>query len=369
MENTKDSPKIKSRKFIYEIDRLNENNKNKIESLKNEFCKYHIIGYNNDLYENYTKISGFICFQNPRYVTSVVKLLGLQNIQYTNEDSYDIHKRISEMDTFWENGELPKQSHNKTTQKKKISKTNPMIFIMNQNQQLLQNTFDQQKQLFDSQLQLLYNEKMLLEQNKQLIEENTKLKQQSQNTLCITNENSNNTNLTSNSNNNLTNSNNKTFNINMFLNNECKDAITLMDFVKNIQIENEDIFYAKEHGFAEAMMRVLENGLKNYDVTERPLHCTDTKRETMHIKNESGWHKEIGSQSENISKAIKSLSRKKMDKVSKYINGEGKCEFASKKFEENLNMMREVTNGVAYPEQHIKKIVKNLVNTVKLEKV
>jgi hypothetical protein len=355
MENTKDSPKIKSRKFIYEIERFNEN---KIESLKNEFCKYHIIGYNNDLNENYTKISGFICFQNPRYVTSVVKLLGLQNIQHTNEDSYVIHKRISEMDTFWENGELPKQSHNKTTQKTKISKTNPMIFIMNQNQQLLQNTFDQQKQLFDSQQQLLYNEKLLLEQNKQLIEENTKLKQHSQNTLCITNENSN----------NITNSNNKTLNINMFLNNDCKDAITLTDFIKNIQIENEDLFYAKEHGFTEAIIRVLENGLKNYDVTERPLHCTDTKRETMHIKNESGWHKEIGSKSDDISKAIKNLSRKKMEKVSKYINGEGKCEFASKKFEENLNMMREVANGVAYPEQHIKKIVKNLVNNVKLEK-
>jgi len=327
MENTKDSPKIKSRKFIYEFERLNENNKNKIESLKNELCKYHIIGYNNDLYENYTKISGFIYFQNPRYVTSVVKLLGLQNIQHTNEDSYVIHKRISEMDTFWENGELPKQSH-KTTEKKKISKTNPMIFIMNQNQQLLQNTFDQQKQLFDSQQQLLHNEKMLLEQNKQLIEENTKLKQQNQNTLSITNENSNNT--------NLTNSNNRTFNINMFLNNDCKDAITLTDFIKNIQIENEDLFYAKEHGFTQAMIRVLENGLKNYNVTERPLHCTDTKRETMHIKNESGWHKEIGSKSDDISKAIKNLSRKKMDKVSKYINGEGKCEFASKKFEENL---------------------------------
>jgi hypothetical protein len=228
--------------------------------------------------------------------------------------------------------------------------------------------FKQKQQILEENILLRQeNKQLLLEKNKQLIEENTKLKQQSQNTLCITNENSNNTNLTSNSN-NLTNSNNKTFNINMFLNNECKDAITLMDFVKNIQIENEDIFYAKEHGFAEAMIRVLENGLKNYDVTERPLHCTDTKRETMHIKNESGWHKEIGSQSENISKAIKNLSRKKMDKVSKYINGEGKCEFASKKFEENLNMMREVTNGVAYPEQHIKKIVKNLVNSVKLEK-
>jgi hypothetical protein len=154
----------------------------------------------------------------------------------------------------------------------------------------------------------------------------------------------------------------------MFLNNDCKDAITLTDFIKNIQVENEDLFYAKEHGFTQAMIRLLENGLKNYDVTERPLHCTDTKRETMHIKKDSGWHKETGSKSDDISTAIKSLSRKKMDKASKYMTTDGKCEFASKKFEENLTMLREVSNGVAHPDEHVKKIVKNLANKVKLDK-
>lgn len=358
---------IKSRKFVYEIDEItsDQNISEQINQLKNITCKYHIIGFNNEN-EKYTKIIGYICFQNPRYINSVKKVLGLKNIIYSEEDSFIIHERISQMNTFWEKGELPKQSHNTNRitnkSKNKYESNNPMSFIMNQNQQLLEHTFEQHQ--------------LLLEQNKLLIEENNRLKQsQNQNTLCVStnNTNSNNTALSNNSisnnaNSNNTNSHNKTFNINMFLNNECKDAITLTDFVKNIQIENDDLFYAKEHGFAEAMIRLLENGLKNYDVTERPLHCTDTKRETMHIKNETGWHKEIGSKSEDFSKAIKSLSRKKMDKVSKYINTEGKCEFASKKFEENLVMMREVANGVAYSENHVKKIVKNLVNSVKLEK-
>ena len=87
----------------------------------------------------------------------------------------------------------------------------------------------------------------------------------------------------------------------------------------------------------------------------------------MHIKNESGWHKEVGSKSDDITNAIKTLSRKKMDKASKYMSTDGKCEFASKKFEENLTMLREVSNGAANTEQHIKKIVKNLVNTVKID--
>ena len=162
MENVKEfESKIKSRKFIYEIERFDENNKNKIESLKNEVCKYHIIGYNNDSYEKYTKISGFICFQNPRFLKSVIKLLGLQNVQYTDEDSYVIHERISEMNTFWEKGELPKQCHDKTIPKKSNKKTNPMAFIMNQSQQLLEHTFEQNQKLIDQ-------NKELLEQNKQL---------------------------------------------------------------------------------------------------------------------------------------------------------------------------------------------------------
>lgn len=358
----------RNRKFIYQIRDIDYSKIDEIiENIKGIDINYQIIGFMIDDDNRYTFISGFLYFKNARSIKNIKKIVGINTIKPTFENPYSIFKRINEMDTFWERGQLYNQRNCKYEMKDDISENsyNPISVIMNQHQKLLEYTFKQKQQILEENILLRQeNKQLLLEQNQKLIEENNKLKQQNQNTLCI----GTNTNLTSNSNNNNTNSNNKTFNINMFLNNECKDAITLMDFVKNIQIENEDIFYAKEHGFAEAMIRVLENGLKNYDIKERPLHCTDTKRETMHIKNESGWHKEIGSQSEDISKAIKSLSRKKMDKVSNYINNEGKSEFASKKFEENLNMMREVANGVAYPEQHIKKIVKNLVNNVKLEK-
>lgn len=345
----------RNRKFIYEIIEITPKTEELIENLKYLEVNYQIIGFNLDENNKYKYIYGFLYFKNARSVKNIKKVTGIETIKVTLENQYSIYKKINNMDSFWEKGNIINKSKNK------YESNNPMSFIMNQNQQLLEHTFEQHQ--------------LLLEQNKLLIEENNRLKQShNQNTLCVStnNANSNNTALSNNSisnnANNSTNSHNKTFNINMFLNNECKDAITLTDFVKNIQIENDDLFYAKEHGFAEAIIRLLENGLKNYDVTERPLHCTDTKRETMHIKNETGWHKEIGSKSEDFSKAIKSLSRKKMDKVSKYINTEGKCEFASKKFEENLVMMREVANGVAYPENHVKKIVKNLVNSVKLEK-
>jgi hypothetical protein len=353
----------RNRKFIYQITDIDYSKIDEIiENIKRIDIYYQIIGFMIDDDNRYTFISGFLYFKNARSIKNIKKIVGINSIKPTFENPYSIFKRINEMDTFWERGQLHNQTNYKYEIKDDISENsyNPISVIMSQHQKFLEDTFKQKQQILEENILLRQeNKQLLLEQNKKLIEENNRLKQNmNQNTLSFVNH--------SNENSNNTNSNNKTFNINMFLNNECKDAITLMDFVKNIQIENEDIFYAKEHGFTEAMIRVLENGLKNYDIKERPLHCTDSKRETMHIKNESGWHKEIGSQSEDISKAIKSLSRKKMDKVSNYINTEGKCEFASKKFEENLNMMREVANGVAYPEQHIKKIVKNLVNTVKL---
>ena len=363
--------KIRNRKFIYEIREIDSKIEKIIENIKEIDVNYHIIGFNIDDNNKYTFINGFLYFKNARSIKNIIKITGIKNIKSTCENPYYIYRRINEMDTFWENGQLQNQSTYKYSIESEIldESYNPIEVIINQNKQFLEDSFKQREKILHENMVLREeNNKLLLEKNQLLIEENNKLKQQNQNTLCIAaNENSNN--LTANSNNKtLTNSNNKTFNINMFLNDECKDAITLMDFIKNIQIENEDLFYAKEHGFSQAMIRLLENGLKNYDVTERPLHCTDIKRETMHIKNESGWHKEIGSKSDDISNAIKSLSRKKMDKASKYMSTDGKSEFASKKFEANLTMMKEVANGVAYPHEHIKKIVKNLVNTVKLER-
>jgi hypothetical protein len=366
----------RNRKFIYEIREIDEKIDEIIENIKQLDTNYQIIGYNIDENEKFSLITGFLYYKNARSIKNIRKLTGINNLKSTIENPYYIHKRISEFDTFWEKGRFPNQSNYKKNIEDEIT---PMTIIMNQHQKLLEHTFEQQKQIIEQQQELLFQkekflaekEKILLEQNKNLIEQNIILKQSQNINLPQIDSSKNNitnshnkTNLTS----NTINSHNKTFNINMFLNDECKDAITLMDFIKNIQIENEDLFYAKEHGFTQSMIRLLENGLKNYDITERPLHCTDTKRETIHIKNDSGWHKEVGSKSHDISNAIKTLSRKKMDKASKYISTDGKCEFASKKFEENLIMMKEVSNGLVNQEENIKKIVKNIVNKVKLEK-
>lgn len=128
-------PQIKSRTFIYEIEQTCENIVEKIEYLKTLSVKYHIIGF--DSSQKYLK--GFICFNNPRTLNPVIKLVRLKNVKYAEEDSFIIHKNISEMKSFWEIGSIPKQSHNRRKNKDKNTEkedSNKIYnFLIKQNQQ------------------------------------------------------------------------------------------------------------------------------------------------------------------------------------------------------------------------------------------
>ena len=84
---------------------------------------------------------------------------------------------------------------------------------------------------------------------------------------------------------------NTQFNLNMFLNNECKDAIKLSDFVKTLKITLQDLEYTKTKGIVEGVSSIIVNNLKGMDVHLRPIHCTDLKRETMYVKTDE-WVKD-----------------------------------------------------------------------------
>jgi hypothetical protein len=84
---------------------------------------------------------------------------------------------------------------------------------------------------------------------------------------------------------------NTQFNLNMFLNNECKDAIKLSDFVKTLKITLQDLEYTKSKGIVEGVSSIIVNNLKGMDVHLRPIHCTDLKRETMYVKTDE-WVKD-----------------------------------------------------------------------------
>ena len=115
---------------------------------------------------------------------------------------------------------------------------------------------------------------------------------------------------------NQTNTNNNKFNINIFLNEQCKDAINFADFIKNIEITHQDLENNAQLGFVSGISKILMDNLKQLGVNERPIHCTDTKRETMYIKDENKWTKEVDDS--KLQKAIQTVSCKSMGKLQEW---------------------------------------------------
>ena len=102
------------------------------------------------------------------------------------------------------------------------------------------------------------------------------------------------------------NSNNKTFNLQVFLNETCKDAMNIMDFVETIKLQLSDLEKIGELGYVQGISNIITTNLKALDVTQRPVHCTDKKRETVYIKDENEWKKEDDNKSKlrNIVKKV-----------------------------------------------------------------
>ena len=97
--------------------------------------------------------------------------------------------------------------------------------------------------------------------------------------------------------NNINNISNNTFNLQFFLNETCKDAMNIDEFIDSIQITIEDLKYLGKKGYVEGMSDLFIRNLKELDVTKRPLHCSDIKRESIYIKDKNVWNKECDQKS------------------------------------------------------------------------
>jgi hypothetical protein len=114
---------------------------------------------------------------------------------------------------------------------------------------------------------------------------------------------------TNNNTNSLNNNNNKTFNLQFFLNETCKDAMNIMDFVDSIKLQLTDLERMGEVGYVEGISKIITSNLKALDISLRPVHCTDKKRETMYIKDEDKWEKEDDNKT-TMRKVIKKVANK-----------------------------------------------------------
>jgi hypothetical protein len=140
---------------------------------------------------------------------------------------------------------------------------------------------------------------------------------------------------------NHTNSHNKTFNLQFFLNETCKDAMNITDFVNSLKLTLQDLEQVGELGYAEGISRMFVKGLNDLEVTKRPIHCSDLKRETLHIKDKDKWEKDNPAQ-DRLKKAIKDLSNKNIMLLDDWQKENPGCkEYDNRKNDIYLKMMVE----------------------------
>jgi hypothetical protein len=201
---------------------------------------------------------------------------------------------------------------------------------------------------------------MLIKQNSDLIKENSEFK----NMMMKVFENGTNNNQSHN-----TNSLNKTFNLQFFLNETCKDAMNIMDFVESIQLQLSDLEKVGELGYVEGISNIIVKNLKALDVTQRPVHCTDKKRETLYIKDENKWEKE-DDEKKKIRKAIKKVACKNQRLIPKFKEAHPDCIKAASKFSDQYNKMIIESMGGSGDNDLEKedKIIKNISKQIIIEK-
>tara|TARA_B100000941_G_scaffold224223_1_gene166430 strand:- start:106 stop:1041 length:936 start_codon:yes stop_codon:yes gene_type:complete len=113
---------------------------------------------------------------------------------------------------------------------------------------------------------------------------------------------------------NITNYNNQRFNLNIFLNEECKDAMNIEDFIESLELEPSDIAETGRLGYVEGISRIFMNKLNQLDVYNRPLHCTDLKRETIYIKEDNKWEKD-NDRKDKLQRIVEQVAEKNYEQL------------------------------------------------------
>jgi hypothetical protein len=177
----------------------------------------------------------------------------------------------------------------------------------------------------------------------------------------ITNSNNHNT--------TVNNSHNKTFNLQFFLNETCKDAMNIMEFVDNMKIELTDLENIAQVGYVKGMSNLILKNLKALDVTQRPVHCSDSKREVVYVKDNNEWHndqKEGEVPNQKLKKAIKHITNKNMKMIPQWKEKYPDCIYADSRKSTLYNNMYYHT--VDSSEEHSDKIIKNIAREVIIQK-
>jgi hypothetical protein len=175
--------------------------------------------------------------------------------------------------------------------------------------------------------------------------------------------------------NNNTNSHNKTFNINMFLNDRCKNAMNIMDFVNSLDVTTKDLERTGQVGFVNGITSIIMDGLRGLDMYTRPIHCTDLKRETVYVKDENTWKKddpnENGEEKPIFRMAVKRVASKNLRQLTQWKLENPECEDGmSKASDDFVTISQTALGGITKDddEKYQNNIMRNVLKKVTIDK-
>jgi hypothetical protein len=170
-------------------------------------------------------------------------------------------------------------------------------------------------------------------------------------------------------NSNNVNSNNKTFNLQVFLNETCKDAMNMSDFVESVKLQVSDLENVGKVGYIEGISNIIIKNLQAMDVNKRPVHCTDQKREVMYVKDENIWEKE-DENNKKMRKAIRMIAHKNICMLKAFREKYPDCEeYDSKKNSQYNKIIYEAMGGKGDNDyEKDTKIIKKIAKQVTIDK-
>jgi len=172
-------------------------------------------------------------------------------------------------------------------------------------------------------------------------------------------------NITNTNSHNNTTTNNKIFNLQVFLNEECKDAMNMSDFINSIEVKTSDLENIGKNGYIEGMSNIIIKHLNDTDVNKRPVHCSDAKRETLYVKEENKWEKDT-QETKQMYKAVRGVDKKNYTMLANWKETHPKCmDSKSNQSDEYMKVVSKVMDG---EEENINKVIKKIAKEVVIEK-
>ena len=154
----------------------------------------------------------------------------------------------------------------------------------------------------------------------------------------------------------------------IFLNEKCKDAMNINDFVKSINLEISDLENIGQLGYIEGISNIILKNLKALDICQRPMHCSDVKRETMYVKDEDKWEKE-DSDNKRLKRVIKYVANKNVQLIPEWKKKYPDCVYSDSKSSDQYNrLLLESVGGKFDADINETRIIKKIAKEVAIDK-